>query len=332
MNVGVLGAGFMGGTHARAYAKLPAVQVVAVSSRSLENATKLAAEVGANPVTDEMAIINDPTIEAISICLPTHLHKPFTLAALQAGKHVLLEKPFALNVADCDAMIAAYEKSGKFLMVAHVLRFWPEYVAIADFLHSGALGKPLSAVASRLTQAPAWSSWFTEPTQSGGAVLDLMIHDLDVLNWMLGQPQSVYARGHQSKPDMWDHMLTTVDYGTTHGVIEASAFLPQDYPFTMTLKLYCQRGLIEFGFKAGGVSVEMGGGSSLLVYEQGKSYPLKVALGDAWEAQVAYFVDCVRTNRTPVHGTPQQARLGVQMANATRQSLESGQVVAITGA
>jgi predicted dehydrogenase len=329
MNIGVLGSGFMGGTHARAYAKLPGVKVVAVSSRGAEKGAKLASEVGAQAVTDEMAIINDPAIEAISIALPTHLHKPFTVAALQAGKHVLVEKPFGLTVADCDEMIAAQEQSSKTLMVAHVLRFWPEYVAMVNFIHSGAVGKPLSAVASRLTQAPAWSTWFTNPEQSGGPVIDLMIHDLDVLNWVFGPPTSVYARGHESQPGLWSHMLTTVDYGTGQGIIEDSMMLPQDYPFTMSLKVYCQGGVVEFNFRAGGVSVEMGGGSSLMVYEPGKSYKLDAPGGDAWEAQVAYFVDCLRAGSALTAGTPQQARLAVALANGARQSLESGQVVAI---
>jgi predicted dehydrogenase len=331
MNVGVLGSGFMGGTHARAYVKIPGVQVVAVSSRSHEKAAKLAAEVGARPVTDEMAIINDPTIDAISVTLPSHLHKPFTVAALTAGKHVLVEKPFGLNVADCDAMMAAQAQSGKTLMVAHVLRFWPEYVAMVNFIHSGAVGKPLSAVASRLTQAPAWSTWFTNPEQSGGPVIDLMIHDLDVLNWVFGPPTSVYARGHETTPGMWSHMLTTVDYGTGQGIIEDSMMLPQDYPFTMSLKVYCQGGVVEFHSRAGGVSVEMGGGvHSLLVYEPGKSYKLDAPGGDAWEAQIAYFVDCLRNGQPLSHGTPQQARVAVAMANAARQSLEGGGVVAIS--
>lgn len=330
MNVGVLGAGFMGGTHARAYAKLPDVKVVAVSSRSQEKAAKLAAEVGAQAVTDDMAIINDPTIDAISVTLPTNLHKQYTLAALQAGKHVLVEKPFALNVADCDEMIRAQAQSGKFLMVAQVLRFWPQYVAMAKLIESGKLGKPLSAVASRLTQAPAWSSWFTEPELSGGPVLDLQIHDIDALNWMLGQPKTVYARGYETKPGLWDHMLTLIDYGSAQASIENSEILPTGYPFTMSLKVYCQGGVVEFNFKAGGVSVEMGGGvDSLMVYEPGNSYLLDAPGGDAWEAQVAYFVDCVRNNRAPTLGTPEQARLAVAMANAARQSLEGGQVVPV---
>lgn len=330
MNIGVLGSGFMGGTHARGYTKLPGVKVTAVYSQSLQNAQKLADEVGARPTTDMQTLIMDPTIDAISVALPTHLHKAATVAALRAGKHVLVEKPFALTVADCDEMIAAHEQSGKFLMIGQVLRFWPEYVALVNFVHSGAIGRPLSAVAARLSQAPAWSSWFRNPEQSGGAVIDLMIHDIDALNWVFGEPQSVYARGQLSAPRMWDHMLTLIDYGAAQASIEASELLPTGYPFTMSLTVLCERGRVEYHFKAGGVSVEMGSGlNTLLVYEPNKIYPLESKPGDAWESQIAYFVDCVRNGRAPELGTPKQARLAVAMANAARHSLESGQVIAL---
>ncbi|MCC7451308.1 MAG: Gfo/Idh/MocA family oxidoreductase [Anaerolineae bacterium] len=329
MNIGILGSGFMGRTHARAYAKLPDIQVAAISSRTQINADKLGQEFGAWATTDALSIINDPTIDAISNTLPPHLHPQFTEAALLAGKHVLLEKPFGLTVADCDRMISAQHNSGKFLMIAHVLRFWPEYVALVDLVHSGKLGKPLAAAASRLLVMPDWSDWFADPALSGGAVLDLSVHDLDVLNWTFGQPVSVYARGQQARPGLWNHILALVDYGEAHGSVEGNEMMPRNYPFTMTYKVLCEGGSVEFVFRAGGVSIEMGGSSSLTVYEPGRIYKLEAESGDAYERQIAYFIDCVRTGRTPTIGSPEQGRLAVQLANATRASLESGKVITI---
>ncbi len=329
MNIGILGSGFMGETHARTYAKIPDVHVVAVSSRNMAKAEKLAQEVGARATTDDMSIVSDPSIEAISNTLPTPLHARYTIAALQAGKHVLLEKPFALTAAECDPMIEAQKKSGKYLMLAHVLRFMPEYVALVDFVHSGAIGKPLSAVASRLSMPPGWADWFSDPAQSGGAVLDLMVHDLDALNWLFGKPKSVYARGHQAKPQLWNHMLTIVDYGATNGSIEAGEMMPRDYPFTATLKVLCEGGSVEYAFRAGGVSIDIPGSTSLMVYEPGRSYQLETKGGDGYELQSAYFVDCVRRRRAPAIGTPEEGRLAVQLSNATRESLETGKIVSL---
>lgn len=329
MRIGVLGSGFMGSTHARAFLKQPDVQVVAVSSRSLGKAEGLAREVGAAATTDDMAVVNDPSIDAVSITLPTHLHPEFTIAALQAGKHVLLEKPFGLTIDDCDMMIAAEARTGKILMLANVVRFWPEYEALVDLVRGGSLGKPLAAVATRLSVLPGWADWFKDPVLSGGALLDLMIHDFDALNWVLGSPKSVYARGQEAAPGLWNHVQSVIDYGATHAIAEGSEMMPRDYPFSCGMKVLCEGGQLEFSFKAAGASVEMGGGSQLAVYEPGRAYLAKVAPGDAYERQIAYFVECVRTNRPPTRSGTAGARLGVRIAQAARQSLETHSVVPV---
>ena len=332
LKVGVLGAGFMGGTHARAYAKLPDVQVVGVFSRSAERAAALAAEVGAEPFTDAMALATDPRVEAISVALPTPLHKDHVVAALNAGKHVLVEKPMGLTVEECDAMIEAARENNRLLMVAHVLRFWPEYVALADFVKSGRVGRPLTATASRLSTYPTWGDWFANPEWTGGAVHDLHIHDLDVLNWLFGTPKSVYARGQRGQTGGWDHVLTLVDYGEVKGFAEGSLLMPDDYPFTMTLWVLCERGSVEFTFRAAGTGVETGtaSGTSLVVYESGKApRSLEIGGGDAYEQEIATFVRCVREGKAPEQGTAEQGRLAVRTALAVRRSLETGQVVAL---
>jgi UDP-N-acetylglucosamine 3-dehydrogenase len=330
LRVGVLGAGFMGGTHARAFAKLPDVQVFGVSSRSPDKAATLAEEVGAEPVTDAMALATDPQVDVVSITLPTHVHKDYTVAALNAGKSVLLEKPMGLSVEECDAMIAAADQNGQILMLAHVLRFWPEYVALVDLVKSGELGKPLAATASRLSGRPTWGDWFTNPDWTGGAVHDLQIHDLDTLNWLFGTPKSVYARGQRGAPGGWDHVLTLVDYGEVSCLAEGSVMMPDGYPFTMTLRVLCETGTVEFTFRAGGTGVETGtaSGTGLMIYESGvEPRPLSAPGGDAYEAEVAYFVECVREKRLPERCTPEQGRLAVKTALAAREALETDQVI-----
>src|SRR5258706_10883902 len=173
MKIGILGAGFMGTTHARAYAKIPGVTIAAVSSRQLEKAERLAGEFGARATTDDRSIIEDPSIAAISNTLPTHLHSGPTIAALEAGKHVLLEKPLVLEAADADGMFKATKRTGRTLMGAHVLRFWGEYVSLVEVVHAGKLGKPISAVAARLSQPPASADWELDPVRGGGALLGL---------------------------------------------------------------------------------------------------------------------------------------------------------------
>jgi predicted dehydrogenase len=323
LTIGILGSGAMGTRHARSYAALPGVTVKKVSSRSPEKAAALANEYGIFPCTDPFEILDDPDIDAVSNTLPTHLHESFTVAALQRGKHVLLEKPMALTLKACDAMIQAAEDSGRILMVAHVLRFWPEYIAIAELVHSRTLGKPLAASAQRLSARPRWGEWQTHPELTGGAVLDLHIHDVDACNWLFGEPRSIYARGQQSLDGGWDHSFTTIDYGTVAASIEGGWMLPDGHPFTYGMGVICERGSITFDPNREDLS-------RLLVYEPGKSpYPLPFTPGDPYRNQAAYFVDCIQAGRLPQMGSVQQARLAVAACLAARQSLETGKVIPI---
>lgn len=330
LRIGVLGAGFMGATHARALAALPDVQVVAVSSRSAEKAAALAQEVGAQPSSDAYAVIADPAIDAVSITLPTHLHRDYAVAALQAGKHVLLEKPMGLTVEECDAIVAAAAASGRILMLEHTLLFWPEYVKLIEIVKSGELGRPLSATAQRLATMPLWAEWFKDASMSGGEVLDLHIHDLDLLNVLFGTPQSLYARGRRGPSGGFDHALSLIDYGDVHCFAEGNALMPEGYPFTCSIAVRCEKGTIEYTLRAGGEQVDSAasGINDLLLYRPGQPAQKLTAAGDgAYVGAMAHFVDCVRTGHAPVYGGPEQGRMAVATALAARQSIESGKVV-----
>ncbi len=329
MNVAILGAGAMGQTHARAFAKLPDVKIIGISSRSLEKAKALAAEVNAGATTDDLALATEPHVDAVSITLPTHLHKKFTVAALHAGKHVLLEKPFALKLKDCDAMLRAQKKSKRVLMVAHVLRFWAEYEALVELVSSGALGKPRSATAARLARRSSKFTWFRDPKLSGGAVMDLMIHDFDMLNLIFGAPVSVFARGRKSKHDAWDHVQATIEYRNASAFVEGSVLMPEAFPFTMKLNVQCENGAVEYMFRAGGATVYEQGEISLRVFAPDKTYTLAFSLHNAYEKQIAYFVECVRDGKIPAHGTPVQARRAIALSLAARKALETERIVRI---
>jgi len=207
-----------------------------------------------------------------------------------------------LSVSECDEIIEAAEESGRILMIGQTLRFWPDYMAIADLLKSERLGKPLAAMAKRLAGPPRWADFFLHPEQSGGQVLDLNIHDLDALNWLFGTPKTVFALGQRSpESGGWD-----------------------------LLAVLCERGSVEFSFRAGGEQVDSrdAGGSSLLVFEQGKPpETLETQGGDAYAREVATFVESVRSGQPPQQGTPQQGRLAVATALAARESIESGKII-----
>jgi len=333
LKVGVLGSGFMGSTHARAFAKQPGVQVVGVASRTLAKAETLAREFGdCVASTDFIALVNDPAVDVVSNTLPTPFHEEYTLASLRAGKPVLLEKPMALTLETCDAIIDTARQTGVILMLAHVIRFWPEYLALHSLISSGELGSPLAATARRLSARPQWGDWYNNADWTGGAVLDLHIHDLDALNWFFGTPLTIYSRGQRGPHGAWDYALTVVDYGDVKASAEGTLMMPDGYPFTMSFSVLFEWGSAEFSFRAGGASVGSGAseGTSLTVYQTGQQPRSLVSVsGDAFEAEVGYFVECVRTGKTPERGTPKQGRLAVQTCLAARHAMETNQVVVL---
>jgi predicted dehydrogenase len=290
VRIAVLGAGFMGGTHARAYGGMPGVEIAAIYARGGSRAEPLANDLGTTWTDDLDRLLSDPSIDSVDICLPTPEHRRATEAAIAAGKHVIVEKPLALTLEDADALVAASAVTDKVVMVAHVLRFWPEYVELHRTVASGELGRPLSAVATRRQPFPAWSELFTRADLTGGAVVDMLIHDYDALNWIFGTPKSVVSHGHKNaRSSGWDQTQVLIDYGDSSAVVDGGMTMPDSYPFSSSLQVLCERGAIEYHFRAGGRSVEMGAGvNDLTLYpEAGDPVRLEVPQSDPYTAECA---------------------------------------------
>jgi predicted dehydrogenase len=330
MRVAVLGAGFMGSTHARAYAQVPGVEIAAIHAHSEERAKPLAEELGTTWTGELERILRDESIDAVDNCLPTPQHRSVTESAIAAGKHVLLEKPVALTNEDARALTALAGQTDRVFMIAHVLRFWPEYMELARLVESGEYGKPRSALAYRRQPFPAWSKLFSQSDLTGGAVIDMMIHDYDALNWVLGTPTAVRAKGMRNdRSGGWDQVQVMIDYGDASALVDGGMMMPESYPFSSSLQVLCETGAMEYDFRAGGRSVEMGAGVNDLVLYPNEGDPRKVDVPqkDPYLAEVEYFVECVNDGKQATRGTPAEAEVALKVALAARGSLESGNVV-----
>ncbi len=217
MRIGLIGLGFMGGAHLSAIKSLEGVTLTAVSSRTQPTSDGMPAgnlphlKAGTLPpdarwYADWRQLVSDPDVEAVDICLPTHLHKEVALGALEHGKHVLCEKPMALSFADCEEMLEAAERSGCVFMVAHVLRFVSSYRYAASFIASTLQGSVTSCTLQRKTGYPKWGEWLGREECSGGAILDLMIHDIDQALKLFGKPDTVRAMSDGQIDTMQGHL------------------------------------------------------------------------------------------------------------------------------
>ena len=218
IRVGLIGLGGIGRIHFDCWRKCPDAQLVAISARDPK---KLAGEWGGQDFNlgqqtaqqvdlEGIAkyaryedLLAGAKVDAVDICLPTPLHGSVAIAALRAGKHVLCEKPMSLSLSECRAMESAAAESGRHLMVAHCLRYWPHYRTAWEVMESGEYGQAVYANFQRTSGAPVWSGsgWFMRGEESGG-VLDMHIHDVDVALWWFGRPAEITAAGrvHEGLP------------------------------------------------------------------------------------------------------------------------------------
>jgi|SRR5579871_1177648 len=326
MRIAVIGLGFMGSTHLKAWKNIPEAQLWAVVS---QDEKKLAGDLssiqgnlgGPGEKMDFSLVkkyhraeeaLRDPEVDAVDICLPTDQHAPVALAALRAGKHVLVEKPMALDGVAADALVAEGRKSGRVLMTGQVLRFIGAYSKTAERVKSGAMGQVRSAFFRRRCAAPAWSKWLGDPAKSGGGVFDLLIHDVDYCVHLLGKPAAVSATGYEKLENGIDVIVAEFHYPAIGSVVITGGWHhPKAYPFSMEFTVVGENGTLDFSSE----------GRPLALYgADGEKQELDAGGGDLFAAELRYFTDCVVHGKKPELCPPEESALAVKL---TRLMVES---------
>ncbi len=331
MKIGVVGLGFMGSTHLKAIKNLSAssstnVELAAVSDPRQELLTgdlsSIQGNLGGPGETYDFSSIGrypdwrdmlaDPNVEAIDFCTPTFLHVENAVSALKAGKHVLVEKPMAISAADAEIMLAASRESGKTLMVAQVLRFLPSYRKLRDSVLSGTVGNPLMATFRRRCGAPFWSAWMGDPTRSGGAIIDLLIHDIDFVLHTFGEPDSISAVGVDDLGRGLDVITASLGYSSgLNVVIQGGWYHQKAFPFSMDYNVVCEGATFEFS---------SAGTEPTKYLEDGSHEALVLPEVDGYEAELAYFLECASAGKSPDFCPPEQSAAGVKLAEKLKEA------------
>ncbi len=223
--VGVIGIGMMGSTHLDAYRKIDGAEVVAVADPIKERREGLSTAAGNiegqskggvhfsafRKYEDGMDLISDPDMDLIDICLPTPLHLRYAKAALASGRHVLSEKPFALDSRQGKELADAAADAKGMLMCAMCMRFWPGWTWLKERVEDQQYGKVLGAQFRRTTCHPG-GPFYSDGAACGGAILDLHIHDTDFIQYCFGVPKAVFSRGYAKDTTHIDHVVTQYLY------------------------------------------------------------------------------------------------------------------------
>src|SRR5262245_50889858 len=237
VRIGIAGVGFMGMIHYLAAQKLSSARVTAICTRDQKKLagdwTSIRGNFGPAGTHMDLASIKrypefdqllaDPDIDLVDICTPPHLHPPMAIAALQAGKHVLVEKAIALTVADADAMVAAARSANRLLMVAHVLPFFPEFRFTAAAVRNQQFGKLLGGHFKRIISRPDWSADIGDAAKTGGPAVDLHIHAIHFTGLLAGVPAQVFSSGLTAPDGSVEYLTTQYLYGPAGPALSCSS-------------------------------------------------------------------------------------------------------------
>ena len=330
INVAVAGLGFMGVTHLRVYQKIRNARIVAVCDAvrlpikgvlrgvngNIQKSNDIHLGAGVKVYREFNELVADRDVELVDICTPTALHPAQIIAALQAGKHVLCEKPLAQSFSEARKVLKVAAASKTFLMPAMCMRFWPGWSWLKKIVAEKTYGAVRAANFRRVTAKPAWGK---AGTHAGGALLDLHIHDTDFVNFLFGRPFSVFSSGVTDAAGAVDHVVTQYFYPNGPAVhAEGSWLLPDG--FNMSYTLHCERATIDFDLSRGS--------DALHLHAAGKKLrTVKLKDTDGYGEEIRYFVDCVARGEKPAVVTPQDGVTALEICAAEEKSVRTGTAV-----
>ena len=348
VRIGLIGVGFMGMTHFEAARPLAEARITAIATRSEK---KLAGDwsdiqgnfgprgsasvdlTGIKGHKDYRGILDDPSIDLVDICLPTDQHETVVLEALAAAKHVLVEKPIAIELAAAQRMLAAAKKAGRLLMVAHVLPFFPVFRWAREAIESGRYGKLRSAFFRRVITPPDWSADMQDFRKLGGWGIDLHIHDNHYIGLVCGVPQGVFSRGLLAG-NLVNHVATNYVYADPEKTVTAisGGIAANGLKFAHSFEIFLERATLQYDAGTYGSDwVEnrpltlIGDDGSVQKPDPGG----RTEWCGAFTDELLEAVTAVQTGTEPPTINAQLACDALKLCVAEADSIASGQVVAI---
>ncbi|MCZ6680882.1 MAG: Gfo/Idh/MocA family oxidoreductase [Candidatus Poribacteria bacterium] len=348
VRIGIIGIGFMGMIHYYGAKKVSGAAVVAICTRDQKKLdgdwTSIQGNFGPRGGLEDLshlrrydqieALLADPDIDMVDICLPTHLHKSVSIAALKAGKHVLVEKPITINLDDANEMVQVGAESGRHFMVAHVLPFFAEFAYAKQAVEGGAYGKLLGGHLKRVISKLTWSRELTDLEKGGGPGIDLHIHDTHFIQLLCGVPDAVFSQGKLAGGNFVEYLTTQYIYNDKDLSISCSsgAVSQQGRAFSHGFELYLEKAtlLFEFATLGGGPVTSM---PLTLLTDDGEVH--KVDLGDGdpvgfFTNELQYAVDAINQGQEPTVLSGTGARDALLLCYKEAESVKTGEVMRLS--
>ena len=327
LRAGLIGCGSISKAHTGAYAQIAGeknnVVLEAVCDIRPEQLECFGDDVRKYTSVEEMLEKEKGRLDYVDICVPTFLHSQIAIQALEAGFHVLSEKPMARTVEQAEAMVEAAKRTGKTLMIGHCCRFYSVPDLIRETIAKGDLGKVRSAEFYReggSKKPMGWNNWFRDGELSGGAMLDLHIHDVDVIREFFGMPKAVSAMA-SSVITKGGYDAMSVNFQCENGVFVHALCdwtIANDKFNTRTVRVNFEKGYI-FGDRTAGRMALM------KVHEDGTVEDFTEQMTfNAHKNEIVYFLDCLEKGVSPDRCPPEQSVEAVKIVMAEMRSADLG--------
>jgi myo-inositol 2-dehydrogenase/D-chiro-inositol 1-dehydrogenase len=328
MRVGIAGTGIMGEVHAKAWRNAGA-ELAGFTSLRLAQTRDLAQRFGVRAYADYAELVDE--VDIVDICTPTSLHKPMAVEAAAAGKHVVCEKPVALTIEDAQAMIDACAAVGVRFFVGMVVRFFPQYRVAQELVTEGKIGQLGVIRLKRVAYVPMKpvDNWYIDEKQSGGMVLDLMIHDFDYARWLAGEVDRVFARRGRVVSSPAEYLQAIVRFQSgAMGLIEGGWAYPPGV-FRTALDLSGSEGLIEWSSdQALPIQTHLPAAETSA---NSVGLPVAELSDDPYTAEIRHAYQAIRAD-TPFAVTAEDALEALRIALAAKASLLTGKPVSLASA
>jgi len=329
LKIGIVGLGYMGRMHYRIWNQMEGARVTAVCDSNPNIRREIEEPIGNIPGATEDINFNDITLfhdfnrmiaesnlDAVSITLPTYMHADATQKALGAGYHVLCEKPMALSLKECDAMVNTAKEKRKILQIGQCIRFWPEYAVAKDIAESGKYGALLAASFRRLGSPPSWgtNNWFENENLSGGLPLDLHLHDTDFIQYLLRIPEAVSSSATVGPHQKMLHMGTQYFYPEDIMVsAEGSWIMSDTLGFEMSFNLMLEQATLVYNSTTD---------PTFKVFPaSGDPFTPDIPDDDGYFHQIEHFAGLLKGENLPEMTTPEQSRESVRIVLAEIKSI-----------
>lgn len=272
---------------------------------------------GINLYNDACEMFEKEQLDFIVTALPTYIHEKYAVMAMEKGIHVFSEKPMAINYEQGKHMLEVSKKNNVKLMIGQCVRYFPHYTKLKEIIDSKKYGKIIDAEFNRFSSPPiwGWQNWFMDESLSGGAVLDLHVHDVDFINYVFGKPNALCSIA-TNEVTKHDSITTLYYYDDVVVTARGSWGESMTYPFSTPFRARFEN-----------ASIELTNGKYMLYPQEGEPFEIEVGTENGYVEEVIDFIDCIENDRESKINPPESSLLTIEIALAEKKSADLKEIV-----